>query len=209
MLGTKQKTFILIALLCVLLASAAAFAMGDYIIPKTWNYKITIEVETPDGTKTGSAIRQNRVRKELAGHLGQGVITYDNIGEAVVVDLEDKGILFYLFERYSNNIVENAFPTDVKGHWNKAIYYSSLPSGKKAIQTGWASFVYLPDIDNPEGMNRLDSADFEKTLGERFKLKAVTIEITDEEIDWKIDTLLNMIGGGSRKYYRQQFQRKG
>ena len=42
----------------LVIGTVAALAMSDYIIPSTWRYKITIEVETPEGEKIGTAIRQ-------------------------------------------------------------------------------------------------------------------------------------------------------
>ena len=50
----------------LVLVAGTAFAMSDYIVPSTWRYKITVEVETPEGIKSGSAVREVRAWKNAA-----------------------------------------------------------------------------------------------------------------------------------------------
>jgi hypothetical protein len=92
--------------------AGTAYAAKDYVVPTTWRYKITIEIETPEGIKTGSAVREVRAWKNAAKIINPDVapIEYEVIGEAVVVDLGKRGVLFGLIDWDSYEEVESSFP---------------------------------------------------------------------------------------------------
>lgn len=188
----------------------AGYAVKDYVIPQTWRYKITIEIETPEGIKSGSAVREVRARKNAARFLNPDVnpIEYSVIGEAVVIDLEEKGVLFSLLDWDSNSILENNFPINSEAPEGALGYYKKLKIGTKVVNNNWASFVFLTNKDNSENMYRLDSKNFEKVFNGKITYKKTTIEITDEPVTLKMEELLSEIGGGSKKYDRQLFQNK-
>ncbi len=74
----------------LVLVAAVAWAVKGCVFPYTWNYKITIEIETPEGVKTGTAVRQviNRDNSLLGMNLGDVPSRKANVkGEAVVIDL--------------------------------------------------------------------------------------------------------------------------
>lgn len=167
----------------VLLVAAGAYAMSDFFVTKSWNYRISIEVETPEGIKTGSTVRQVNARKELAGYInpGAGIIKFDVIGEAAIVDLGERGILM---ELPSYNVLLEAFP--YRDNENKVDYYSSLLSVGKIgnVDITNYAFVTFIDIANPESIQTVRKDDFENIFGAGVKLKKISVQITDEPILW-------------------------
>lgn len=88
-----KRTKILIALFA--LAGLLAWTYSPLYYSGSWRYRITVNVETPEGMKSGSAVREVHV-SDIASYLrilgGLPVIKVK--GEAVVVDLGKRGILF-------------------------------------------------------------------------------------------------------------------
>jgi len=75
---------VLIILSCLLCLSACARPVGDY------NYKITVEVETPEGLRKGSAVRQIKYQSTPFAIV--------QTGEAVMIDMPNGKTLFELMD---------------------------------------------------------------------------------------------------------------
>lgn len=140
-------------------------------IDTSWRYKLTVEIETPEGVKTGSAVREVRVKGyrerfgERAGKGGGGnsFVT----GEAVVIDLGPRGKVFALLGTYRHGadgwrgIVFDAFP------WRKRPggamtmpalkYYTSLaPAGPVTLKPAqYPVFVRFRDQTDPKSIEKL------------------------------------------------------
>jgi hypothetical protein len=74
------------------LAGGAALALGGCGSPgkASYRFRMTVEVETPQGIKSGSSVMEVRLARGMA--IGdQSGVTSGVFGEAVVVDLPDGG----------------------------------------------------------------------------------------------------------------------
>src|SRR4051812_10059597 len=86
---SKKSALFLIVLAALIIGWNIAYPSG------TWHYKMTVTVETPEGIKTGSAVRA--VTVHLVPRLSLEVHpTIEVKGEAVAVDLGRRGVLFAL-----------------------------------------------------------------------------------------------------------------
>lgn len=175
----------------------------------TWRYKMTVMVETPEGVKTGSAVREITVITGIQ-------ITPESkpisrlTGEAVIVDLGERGVLFALLkgnklgEDYAKFLPFYAFPYEKGGLTPEGIkYYRSLKAPPVVLEPDlYPQFVHFKDIDNPKtvelvmemkscgnpqsgiprGMACIEKDRFEEIFGEGVRLKSVTAEMTDEPI---------------------------
>lgn len=126
-------------LIVLALFAAGKFYWSEQYPAETWRYKMTVSVETPEGVKTGSAVR------EVTGISGPKLLPEAPSGgarvkgEAVVVDLGKRGILFALMRSklfnvdYAYDIVFEAFP--FRGALTPAgiRYYHSLKSSEKIV----------------------------------------------------------------------------
>ena len=167
----------------------------------TWRYKITVEIETPEGIKTGSAIYSLKLWTVPRIFPGDHGFRMKRTEEAVVVDLGKRGILFAqpTQESWQNGIYQ-AFPISApstrKGleHYRKTLFISK----KAEWKTEKPKIVMFTDINDPKSITLVytdeDYADgtkiyennFEKIFGKGVKFKGITVEITDEPVTWGV-----------------------
>ena len=83
------------------LGVALVLALGWWVVdgsttwPRTYRYRLTLTVETPDGDRTGSSVIQVKTRFPGGLTRAQGYSTWvEAQGEATVVDLGSRGLLF-------------------------------------------------------------------------------------------------------------------
>lgn len=150
-------------------------------------YKMTVTVETPEGEKTGSAVREAGLYNEKSILPDQGGSIYNiTKGEAVVIDLGQRGLVFALIGRDDEaRNVFNVFP-----HREK-----TLPVSLSSEQ--YPKFVRFRDLNDPKTVESLLETSmciekdergtcitdrFEGGIGKGVRLKSVTIEVTDEEV---------------------------
>jgi hypothetical protein len=156
----------------------------------TWRYKITVEVETPEGLKTGSAVREVRAWKNVARFLNPDVrpVTYEVMGEAVVVDLGKRGVLFGLMNEFTYQEVHNAM---LENRSPDAMYYKNLKIGKKTeLKKDAPAFVIFSDLNNPKSSKGCGVPIMESVLGQGVKLKRIMVEITDVPVTRQIEKWL-------------------
>ena len=172
----------------------------DYIFPSTWNYRITVEIETPEGIKTGSTVRQIRGANTLALNPDVPSFRFNVSGEAVVVDLGKRGYVFALIAWNSYEEFLAAFPSAETDISQKIKYYKHLQDGtKEALSKNFPRFVTFADVNDPMTVKGIDREAMYQVLGKGVTLKAVTIEKTsapvtrgtvNETLPW-----LNSLGG--------------
>ena len=190
----------------------------------TWKYKMTVTVETPEGDVTGSAVREVTSHTEPVIFAAQGAGAFASVsdGEAVVVDLEKRGVLFALMSGwpygrdYNSKIMLAAFPSGEKRFTPQSIrYYKSLKDTKVVLdESHYPTFLHFKnpkDItsaelvmemgwkDDPDGHGKygeyvLKENKFEKIFGKGVKLKEISIETTDEPVTKVIDKYLPPFG---------------
>jgi len=196
--------------------AAAVNQMTDEQETYSWRYKITVSIETPEGVKTGSAVRQIDIVKKLI--LATTVTdpktnkpkekkhyTFNPwvTGEAVVVDLGEHGTVFTLVDwsDYRDTLI--AF--DEKDYRNAA----ALPLGSKAELTNrLPKIVTFLDMNNPmtirlvkghefdvKNQKQVPVDNFEEIFGKDVFLKNITIEIVNEPVTFQIEKLLPWLDG--------------
>jgi hypothetical protein len=162
----------------------------------SWRYKMTVEIDTPEGVRAGSAVREVNVYwKKIGWSEINNQPHYSNkqrtSGEAVVVDLGDRGKIFALIDDTAYRDVLNAF--DLKKYEDVV----ALPIGSKAALKCDEDFecprmVMFKDMDDAksielvyikkayaDGKKQIDN--FEKLFGNGVGLKKIVIEITDAQ----------------------------
>lgn len=171
----------------------------------SWRYKITVEVETPEGIKSGSAVREisnGTPRIDFPDNGNPANIK----GEAVVIDLGKRGIVFGLVNDRTDHELYKSFPSGRGPTSADGIrYYNSLKPGMKAELPPmyYSAFVTFKDIKDPKTVTLLREEaffpvrdkkepidNFEELFGAGVKLKGITVEITDEPVTWGIEKVL-------------------
>jgi hypothetical protein len=196
-----KKTFtLMLAIICMAFGTARGGLLQD-----SWRYRLTVSVETPEGLKSGSAVREVTVQKGL--NLTPQMRPQAEVkGEAVVVDLGKRGVLFML----------------VDGDYGADILFKKFPDGRMKgeatlLPDEYPTFVRFRDLDNPKSMQEVRGAEtfdkikkalpnrdmvpFGQAFGDGVKIHEVTIEITKAPITWGIEKWIpwlpsRMHGGG-------------
>lgn len=196
-LGFAGHHKVMVAFLMVVIAVAIGFAFLVNKYPEgSWRYKMTVTVETPEGIKTGSAVREITVKTGPALTPESHAIV-EVKGEAVVVDLGQHGTLFTLLDGDdAYRVVFNVFPFGGGGTTREGVeYYSHLKNAKASLveKKNIPTMVTFKDIKDPKSVIAVDRANLAGTFGTGVTLKDVTIEMTDEDMTWDVGKYLDWL----------------
>lgn len=215
-----RKHLILTGLLIVV-GSGFAFAMSDKTETYTWRYKTTIIVDTPEGEKSGSAVREMTFAMSpcpqcLSDNYRAKISTR---GEAVVIDLGKRGIAFALMNWDSYRAIFDLFPGPPGATMAGVKYYSSLKNAKASLNqppfttypsTQYPTMVTFKDMKDPKTVDFVYKSEsvsvpnqmaldykitdnFETAFGKGVRIKNVTIEMTDEDVTWRVGSYLDWL----------------
>lgn len=195
-------------LLTILLGLLAAlYGLYLYKFPTyTYRYKVIVDVDVDGKTISGSAVREVRRWEQ--------VFVFSNPfwgsveGEAVVVDLGSRGLLFatmYLDRSYTNDAMMT--PERVFGHSKEITSkikrvrgVDSTPElwrqlnefrGCAEMQANeWPLLVRFQDLEEPSSVVRVDRDELESAFGPDVTIRRISICVVDEPITQKIEEVL-------------------
>lgn len=200
-------------------ACAVAGASGEYPSTKI-RYKMTVEVETPEGVKTGSAVREISMvsRPKRMGEMNDTHVKLEK-GEAVVVDLGQRGVLFALMGigDHAIQVFFNAFPSGCLDgavsrcsvRYYKSLSKSSVSELAEKDYPMLVTFKRRDDLnslmvaskyeneDMPDGYGGVAHA-LAGLFGNGVRISTVRIELTEQEPTFIVDQWLpwlSQIGG--------------
>ena len=190
-----MKRILVVALL--ILSSLGITGCGSY----DWHQKLTVEVETPDGVKSGSAVTsvswwKNEFFKDGAAYQTK----YQ--GEAVVVDLGSGRYLFALLrpprddEEYIANLATRALYDTKERTWGDEAFKRVMVTKDliKVPEIVYPLLVTFADISDPKSVQKVDAANLAASFGAGYKIKSITLEITSEEVTaGKVEELLGWL----------------
>lgn len=179
----------------------------------TWHYKMTVTIETPNGFKTGYAVKEitNSDSTLLGMRLPEMSVRMSSVrGEAVAIDLGKYGIVFTVIGGSYVDELYRAF--SVQDESNSIHDFGKLKSGKsmQLPQKDWPVFVTFKDINDPKSVELVYQTkkifvphkmaddyqitdNFKKLFGEGVKITDVTIEVTDEPMTHQIGKWLKWL----------------
>lgn len=199
--------------------------MGE---PHCWRYRITVEINTPEGIKDGSAVREACLTAFEGYNPSVADFKEKVTGEAVAVDLGERGVVFAIMDQDGSIFdIENAFDGPKLFSKEGAEYYSQLETGavgelKSEIFSGYPTLITFKDINDPKTLTVLQDWSFRappypvtyfetennmSLLGDGVTVNRIFLEITDAPITERIEPLLEKFGGGAGPYDRSRFQR--
>jgi hypothetical protein len=159
----------------------------------SWNQRLTLVIETPQGEVRGSAVTMV-TKTDSSGALVlpeargvRGAVT----GEAVVVEVAPGRYLFALLsgsgeeKRDASHWVYPAYDLSAEGSYGAAMMKVQSQRFDTTVPLppeGWPMLVTFDDITKPETVREVDPDDLAAVFGEGVRLKAVTLEITREAV---------------------------
>lgn len=197
-----------LAILIAVMVGVPYLAWTIFYPSSTLRAKITIDVETPEGLKTGSSVHEVVFSLEpcpLCNTSGPKFRRHVR-GEAVVVDLGERGTLFALLNGGSENypeadpvtpfILEKQFGPKEDQNWRgaEAVRVLRRASGQADIPQNLLPFmVRFRDLNDPKSVQRVDPNNLEASFGLGVKLVKATIEITGDRVTTGIERHLTWL----------------
>ena len=149
----------------------------------TWNQKLTVEVEVDGEVYSGSSVITMTV-EVLPDLGGSAARRFKTQGEATVVELPDGKYLFALLS-YTPLFAGKVFEEDMDGSMSEsgerwAEIITQLRKTKILKPNQYPSLVTFTDIDDPKSVKKVNPDDLAASFGAGYKLKSITLKITDE-----------------------------
>lgn len=169
--------------------------------PDRIRYKMTVEVETPEGVRRGFAVREVAIRHPLPlPALGESRVSASVRGEAVVIDLPDGRVLFALLSGEKGDFDYGAWIAD----WalNQELFPGGANAGYKAgefaelypthpqtqspiVHSALPMLVRFRDIRDPKSV--------EKVSPEAAGVKRIWVETTSDAVTTRIEKRLGWL----------------
>lgn len=167
--------------------------ISDHITQYPFRYRVTVQVDTPDGVKSGSSVVEalyfrQMIFQQLVGPRFpinfKGEATFVDLGGGRNVVLTVSGGPAYLAVRAFQ------FPwgiTRADSEMRDAVA-KAKQAGPKATPLGGAPYIHLPmmvtfrDVADPKSVELVDPHKFAATFGPGYALKTIIIEASDEPI---------------------------
>jgi hypothetical protein len=227
----KISKKVVLALVLLTLMGVVAYAVSEAVNPASetysWRYKMTIEIDTPEGVKSGSAVREVTV-EFLPNMYNPDEPKRKSIikGEAVAVDLGERGVLFALLKGINGShdhaklITSWMFPKPA-GVKRSSEYYSELKSEETTLGVEkYPMLVMFKDIKDPKSIVDLYKVTqieagyevedrFKELFGEGVKLRKISIEMTNEDVTNEINKKLIWLDKFKGNYLHGEFTSKG
>jgi hypothetical protein len=168
----------------ILVLLAAIILYAQYDLERSWvKYRLTVTIQTPEGEVSGSTVRAVKypsTGKRLFSLPDAPRKTHVK-GEAVVIDLGDKGKAFAVIKDSSwMELVYGGGGELPLKFWPKIVWFEDIndPKSVKLVHT---------TKENPENNREWIHVDNAAELfGEGYAVKNMTVEITDEPVTWGV-----------------------
>lgn len=188
-----------------LLGGAALCGLVWYTSPPQHRYrfKMTIEVETPEGIRSGSAVYEVTAQNLQALLPDEADRSWATKGEAVAVDLPRGVTLFALLKTgamhgdmasLSMTALDPAYNNDVVESAERISTGQGIISPAIVKPTDYPMLVWFPDINDPRSVTQVDPGDLQESFGAGYRLKAITVQVTDAPVSTGIEKRLDAIG---------------
>ncbi|MEM7461740.1 MAG: hypothetical protein AAF362_03590 [Pseudomonadota bacterium] len=144
----------------------------------SWNQKLTVKVETPDGPVQGAAV--NQVTWGEVNSVHNYPASYQ--GEAVVVDLGNGRYLFALIGEPTKFLAFETF-NGGPGIGEEVFAEMAQFRGTNPVPPEhYPLLVTFTDINDPKTVKKVDPNNLAATFGSGFALESIMLEITDEPV---------------------------
>ena len=185
----------------LIVAAAVTLGLIWYVLafrPHHYRYRMTVDVETPTGLRTGSAVREMTWLPTAQSFTGNR-FTSKQRGEAVAVDLQDGQTLFALLDVNGYETILAGFGPastlelkpllDSVAATRKVHAYPSREV-LRARSLDYPRFVRFRDLDDPRTVEAVDPDNLEASFGSGVRLRRITVQVTDHPVT---SSLLNRL----------------
>ena len=204
MVRILQAAWLALAALTLPGCAAAEDKAPDY------RYRLTVEVETPEGLRTASSVIEvQQTLMRAGGSPANQAVRWRVRGEAVAVDLPGGKTLFALLRSdndpdWASRVYVLLAPQENKGFEDALDDVLEL-TGERTLPRMWPPVAFLEersaypmmvtfgDLADPTSVAEVDPDDLAATFGEGVKLKRITVELTDDPVTSGIEARLGWL----------------
>lgn len=183
----------------LLIGALLAIVAGIYLEWKiaypthTYRFRLTVEVDTPEGVKSGSSVYQVQAKKLPKLLPEMGTRSVEVRGEAVAIDLPGGQTLFALLKTGAHfgdmmGLSMNTLHPDFRGARYdvvgvaKALKKGQYPGPAKVAPADYPMLVTFTDIADPASVVQVDPGDLAASFGEEVRLRRITVEVTGDRV---------------------------
>lgn len=187
-----------------LVAALAVAACGTK--QDSFRYRLTVEVETPEGLRTGSSVIEVDVsqtgEKAWATSEARG-LRFKVRGEAVAVDLPTGQVLFALLSREDSPDRAAGLPyaaldpPDFEGEFDyikKTRALEHIDRVGVVPREAYPMMATFSNLTDPSSVERVNPDDLAASFGEGVALKRITVQMTDDPVTTSITRRLPWLG---------------
>ncbi len=173
----------------ILLGSGALLVSGCYkISPKRYRFRLTVNVDTPQGLRSGSSVYE-----VWANHLVPGSTKriWEDKGEAVAVDLPGGQTLFALLRTnayhgdmasLSMQTLDPAFNYDIVESAERLQKRQGITEKAEVPAPIYPMLVRFRDINDPASVEKVDPDNLAASFGTGYAIHSIVAEITDDPV---------------------------
>ncbi len=204
--GGTSMSLKMISLFAGILLSSCAFSSDEV------RYRLTLEVDTPEGRKSGSSVMAFSLQPGFPQSYSP---TFR--AEAVAVELGKRGTLFMTISDITAMLPENVFrrigllekmPKEDRVDRVKILEFLAGQVGEKAevqcvrkpFNAECQSFVRFRDINNPMSVEEVSAGNLSASFGNGVRMHRMMIEITDDDVTTGIEKKLPWLNALNGRY---------
>ena len=182
-MGRRRMLGFSAAAASIMLAGCGLFGGNEY------HYKLTVEVETPEGLRTGYAVRQVTWSAGKSITLEADTASMSHKGEAAMVDLPNGQTLFALMSPDGQETPTLAFGSARQTLGSDRSIRELAPPLQLEVkygESGYPRLVRFRDMKEPKTVEKVDPVNLAAGFGDGYRLKRITAQIVDEPVTEKI-----------------------
>ena len=176
-----------------------------------YRYRLTVEVDTPQGLRSGSSVievEQSMGRTAMSG-FGKRIDRRVR-GEAVAVDLPGGRTLFALLRSetdtdWAAQVMQRLAPDTEGEPWDERFDNVLSIEGEVEVPrsfspqrpdegSAYPMLVTFGDLSDPTSVERVDPDGLAASFGEGYALKRITVQLTDDPVTTGIEEQLAWLG---------------
>lgn len=196
-----RRGFAVAGVLCLMAGTGGCNSETFGTMYPPYRYRLTVEVETPQGVRSGSSVIE--VQWNVGGTIWstQRSAGFRVKGEAVAVDLPDGQTLFALL-RSTGSVDWPAYA--MRGHMKDIKTAKGADRARhpvpRSVDVGsdiidnYPMLVRFRDIADPKSVEKVDPDALDKSFGKGVKLRQITVQLTDDPVTRGIGKRLTSIG---------------
>jgi hypothetical protein len=170
-----------------------------------YRFKMTVEVETPEGLKTGWSVYEVEAKNVVALTPG-GVGRERKLrGQAVAVDIALGKVLFVLVKNdslaeMSMAALDPAYKNDWVESAERIAAGAGIHSPAVIMTSNYPMLVTFADLSDPKTVDQVSPDNLASRFGAGVTLKRITVQVTDEPVTAGIEKRLSWLP----QYYDKQ-----